>query len=156
MDTMNLKTEIDTLLDGYEKKLTEKEEQDRRNHDQYLKQKEKTLKIGKELIIPSMNKIGKILKERSHDYKINENLDDSMPVVTMIIYPKPYNQKQSIAMPEITFILGIGEGTVRILYYTQWFNNPVTNNPPEKHYNIADLTPEIVENEIVSFLHKIF
>ncbi len=59
-------------------------------------------------------------------------------------------------MPDMNFIFETGKKTIRIFYNPQWFDNPSARPPNEKQYNLAEITPELVEKEIVSFLHMIF
>ncbi len=49
---MDRKTEINSLLDGYEEKLAIKREQDAGSHAEYLKSEENILRTEKKLLFP--------------------------------------------------------------------------------------------------------
>lgn len=153
---MDRKTEINSLLDGYEEKLAIRREQDAGSHAIYLKSEENILRIEKKIIIPTIKKIGEIIKEHGHNYEIIENPSGISSTLRLTIYPKPHKKGQSGAMPDMNFIFETGEKTVRIFYNPQWIDNPSARTPNENQYNLTEITPELVEKEIVSFLHMIF
>jgi hypothetical protein len=152
---MDYKTKIDSLLNNYEKKTDAAKKKEEHDHQIFLQSKNEALRIEKEIIVPPMEKIGEHLKLRGHNYTIEEKIDDYKPSVTMKIFPKPYDVTQNF-MPHIWFIFEIGENVIRIISDDSMVGKGKSFGHVEKQYKFDEITLEIVENEIIALLHKIF
>lgn len=147
--------EISDLLDSHEKNLTNTERQKECGYEHILQAKNNAIIIEREIVLPPMKKIGDLLKSKGNDYKIEEELMQDPPTVTMTIYPKPYSQNHSFLMPTLKFVFDVFEERIRVIHDYSYPGRPHMGRK-ENRYQEQEITPKTVESEIFSFMHEIF
>lgn len=152
---MDYISEIGRLLDSHEKKLIGAEREKETGYEIYIQAKNNAVRIEQEVVLPPMKKIGELLRSKGNDYKIEETLNQNPPVVTMMIYPKPYCQNHSFLMPSIRFVFDVFDEKIRVIHDYSYPGKPHMGRKESK-FSERDMTPETVESEIFMFLHQIF
>jgi hypothetical protein len=148
---MDHEDEVKALLDQYDKKLSDLERKKQQEDALISKNYPRALQIEKEIVRPIMEKIGTHLESRGHKYQINESLESRYgPSVNMEISPK---QGQFPLMSSIRFIFETKDTVVGV--YQDAKVPEGKNSYIVKKYKFEELSPEIVQKEIISLLQKV-
>jgi len=143
--------EINSILDGHDKKKSDLKKQAEQEHEKFLAAHKIAARIEKEIVLPSVTKIAGILKSRGHDCKIKEEVSPNSyyPSITLEVV-----QKEPFSISKLAFRFSPLEGIVEVIP-----EELTGTNRPSRSTNIKfkfnELTQEIVDKELVSFLKNI-
>jgi len=146
---------IASVLDEYERKDIELKKKSENEHQQFLLVHSKAVAVAKEKVVPVLKQVETLLVSRGHQCKITEEFGANyyVPSVEMQVYPKHSFQDQ-YSINNIKFSFNVNENYVEITSETHTGHSQ--GKKGFKKYKIEELTQEIVEVELESYIHNIF
>jgi len=143
--------EINSIFDSHDKKILDAKKKAKEEHEKFLAGNNKAIQIGKEIVLPSIMKIDQKLKSHDLESKIKDELkpDSYSPSITLEVV-----QKDPFSISKLAFRISAIEDVVEIIpEELTGTNRPSRNN--NKKLKRSELTQEIVDRELVSFLRDI-
>jgi len=150
------KSKLDELMDAYDENLVKAEEEKEKEATGDESFHSEFKKIVDEVIHPTMDEIGKVIKTRGHDYEITEQKrhPSTNAHIRMTIFPKGSKRTPFSDFPHVSFNTNTSTKTVYCHESLMMLEKPghvgSTNT-----FVLEEITADIVEQEILKTLEEI-
>lgn len=168
----DIKLELDSVLDSYERSTKRGAEGTNRKKEGALAFVEEFYRIRESIIWPTMLEVGELLSKKGHDTRVDQTDDDLDPSgtgvegsITMFFYPYGigFDSSRANDYPFIRFVASRYSSAVWLHVNTWIPGRKVTDigftpgsSGPRGEYPLEALTAEFVQREVVSVVKEVF